>query len=225
MHISSYKRNKTSVDIDLLLYQINAGERAIATSCQTSLLRTISKSDDGINIMSPMVNIIAGPVGNSDSFNDFSGLDQKNPIIKINKNVYLYSIARFISQVKQKNACINMNTVMCIMFHTFHSAESRPFRKKQRKKKRYRNRQNINFTLKTFVGSPRHKIIKYGTTLRKLEHIIKEAYGTKNGVKLFVGSVQINKQENQEKTIGDLIEANTQQQYTILVVFQPTSPK
>ena len=119
---------------------------------------------------------------------------------------------------------------MCIMFHTFHSAESRPFRKKQRKKKRIRNRQNINFTLKTFVGNSRHIQIKYGTTLRELDDIIKETYPNKNGVKLgvklFVGSIQINKQENQEQTIGDLIDfkADTQQKYTILVVFQPYPP-
>lgn len=117
------------------------------------------------------------------------------------------------------------------MFHTFRSAEARPFRKKLKKQKRIKNRQkriknrqNINFTLKTFVGNQKEIQIKYGTTLRKLDDIIKDAYGTQNGVKLFVGSIQINKQENQEKTIGDLIKADTQQKYTILVVFQPYPP-
>ena len=114
--------------------------------------------------------------------------------------------------------------VLCIMFRTFHSAEARPFRKKQRKKKRIRNGQNINFTLKTFVGNHRDIKIKYGTTLRELDDIIKKAYSIKNGVKLFMGTIQINKQENQEQTIGDLIKADTQQKYTSLVVFRSYPP-
>ena len=85
MHISSYECNNTFVGIDLLLYQINDGESAIATSFHLSLFRTISKSEDGISMMSPMLSTIAGPVGNNGSFNVFSGLNQKNPIIKISK--------------------------------------------------------------------------------------------------------------------------------------------
>jgi hypothetical protein len=99
--------------------------------------------------------------------------------------------------------------------------------KKTKKKKRIRNGQNINFALKTFVGNHRDIKIKYGTTLRELDDIIKKAYSIKNGVKLFMGNIQINKQENQEQTIGDLIKADTQQKYTILVVFRsyPPPPK
>ena len=117
-----------------------------------------------------------------------------------------------------------MNTVLCIMFHTFHSAEARPFRKKQRKKKRNRNRQNIHFNLKTLDGTIRPIQIKYGTTLRELDNIIKDTYTGINEAKSFVGSISINKQENQEQTIGDLIEANPRKHYTILVVLKPYPP-
>jgi hypothetical protein len=107
------------------------------------------------------------------------------------------------------------------VFHTFQSTESRPFRKKQKQKRRNGNRKNIDFTLKTFVGVNKNIKIKYGTTLNELDNLIKKAYNVKNGVKLIVQGIQINKQVDKEQTIGDLIKANTQKQYTIYVVFRP----
>ena len=83
------------------------------------------------------------------------------------------------------------------------------------------NRKNINFTLKTFVGVNKNIKIKYGTTLNELDNLIKKAYNVKNGVKLIVQGIQINKQLDKEQTIGDLIKADTQKQYTIYVVFRP----
>lgn len=87
-----------------------------------------------------------------------------------------------------------------------------------------RNRQDIHFTLKSFVGEQKEIQIKYGTTLSELDDIVKNVYNVDNGVKLYVGNMQINRQENQEKTIGDLMAADTQHKYTILVVFQPYPP-
>jgi hypothetical protein len=110
------------------------------------------------------------------------------------------------------------------MFHTFQSTEPRPFRRKQKQKRRNRNRKNINFTLKTFVGVNKNIKIKYGTTLNELDNLIKKAYNIKNGVKLIVQGIQINKQVDKEQTIGDLIKANTQKKYTIHVVFRPLPP-
>lgn len=55
-----------------------------------SLLSTISKSELGIRMISPVFSATVGPPGNSDSFNGFVGLDHINPMNKVDNVLLLY---------------------------------------------------------------------------------------------------------------------------------------
>ena len=70
-------------------YQTLKGDSAIPTPFHMSLLSTISKSELGIRMISPVFSATVGPPGNSDSFNGFTGLDHINPMNKVDNGLLI----------------------------------------------------------------------------------------------------------------------------------------
>lgn len=70
-------------------YQTLTGDSAIPTPFHTSLLSTISKSELGIRMISPVFSATVGPPGNSDSFNGFTGLDNINPMNRMDNGLLI----------------------------------------------------------------------------------------------------------------------------------------